>query len=246
MSEEKDLVEMKTQLPAEDLGTGFEDMEGQDFSAPFLVICQANSPYLNPTHQLFIPEARQSAIINTQNMNVYSEVNVIPVKYKFKHVEWKPRNTGGGFVASYDRDNTPTDLFTDPTNGRIVRKNGNEIMPTAYYLCMLAEEGFDRVIIPMYSTQLKKSRKWNSMMVSLKQDGKPIPMFAEMYTLSTVGEANNKGSWYGWKIEPAQYVPDMTMDLYNAAKELAQNTQNFLPEKLLEAQAQSQSPTDAF
>lgn len=228
-----------TQLPVEDLGLGFEDMEGQDFSAPFLVICQANSPYLNPTHQLYIEEARQSMIINTQNMNCYEEVNVIPCKYTFKNVEWKPRGTGGGFVGSYARSNTPIDISVDPITRKIIRKNGNEIMPTAYYLCMLQEEDFDRIIIPMSSTQLKKARKWNSTMTSKKQNGKSVPIFANSYNLSTVSEANNKGSWYGWKIEYGAYIPDLNMDVYNSAKELS-SLDNFLPEKLIETQIKSE------
>ena len=53
----------------------------------------------------------------------------------------------------------------------------------------------------MKSTQRKKSKKWNSMMMSLRQkrkDGKgffkPAP-FTQMYTLKTVLEKNNLGSW---------------------------------------------------
>lgn len=235
---DKDLEVRNTQLPAEDLGAGFEDMEGTDFSAPFLVICQANSPYLNPTHQLYIEDCKQSNIVNTSSMQCYQEVNIIPVKYAFKNVEWKPRNTGGGFVGSYYRDKTPEDLHTDPMTGRIVRSNGNEILPTAYYLCMLQEEGFEKVIIPFYSTQLKKSRKWNTLMFAMKQQGKALPMFSHTWKLSTVAESNNKGSWYGWKIETGLYVPDLSMDIYNTAKELSK-IDNFLPERLLEAQSQA-------
>lgn len=249
MSDSKELVEHKTQLPVEDLGVGFDDMDGQDFSAPFLVICQSTSPYLKPEHQLYIPDAKPSMIINAQNMNCYTAVTVIPCKYSFRNVEWKPRGSGGGFVASYHRENTPTDLSTDALTGRIVRPNGNEVLPTAYYLCMLMEEGFDRVIIPMYSTQLKKSRKWNSMMVSIKQGGKALPIFAHSWKLTTVSESNAKGSWYGWKSpEIEDYIPDLDMDVYNQAKELGQ-IDNFLPEKLLEAQAVvtgQTTTTDAF
>lgn len=234
-------VEEKNELlvPSEDTGLGFEDMENQDFSAPFLVICQGMSPYINPTHTLYNPEARPGMIVNTQNGNIYTDVNVIPCRYAFRHVEWKPRNMGGGFVASYSREHTPDDIVTDPLTGRTKRKsNGNEILPTAYYLCLIVEEGFDRIIIPMYSTQLKKSRKWNSLMAGLKQGNKPVPIFGMSYILSVVQEANTKGSWYGWKIEPSVPTLSIDEDIYKLAKE-THAMDNFLPERLIEAMSQT-------
>jgi hypothetical protein len=237
-----EVAKQETQLPAEFLGKGFEGMEGQDFSFPFLVICQANSPYLNPTTPNYIESCRQSQIVNQSTMNIYNEINAIPVKYAFRYVEWKPRGIGGGFVASYERANAPDDLSIDPINGRTIRENGNELMGTAYYLCLLQEEGFDKVIIPMASTQLKKSKKWNSLMSSLKKDGKVQPPFNKMYTLSTVSESNNKGSWYGWKIEFAdsEFIYDTNKELFMRANEISEQG-SFLPEQLIRSIAQSNS-----
>ena len=73
---------------------------------------------------------------------------------------------------------------------------------------MIVEEGkSSTALITMKSTQRKKSKKWNSMMMSLRakrKDGKgffkPAP-FTQMYNMKTVLEKNNLGSWYGWEIE---------------------------------------------
>jgi hypothetical protein len=72
---------------------------------------------------------------------------------------------------------------------------------------VVEEEKSSTAMITMKSTQRKKSKKWNSMMMSLRQkkkDGKgffrPAP-FTQQYSLKTVLEKNNLGSWYGWEIE---------------------------------------------
>ena len=232
MSESKEVATRQPTdlaIPDEDLGMGFEDMQGQDFAAPFLVICQTTSPYINPAHELYIPEARPGTIINTMNNRVYAKVNVIPCKYAFRAVEWKPRASGGGFVSSYTREEIPDDLSVNAITGRTQRSNGNEIMSTGYYLCLLIEEDFERVIVPMTSTQLKKSRKWNTMMMGQKKDGKPLPIFSKIYELSLVAEQNNKGSWFGWKFD---IVDNTDPEIYPLAKETNQ-IGNFLPDQLI-------------
>lgn len=220
-------------LMLQDAGTGFEDFEAADFIAPFLMILQTGSPQLKEDHQLYVPDAKPGRIINTQSNRVYKEVHVIPCRYKFRYTEWKPRGSGGGFVGSFDRGSEPKDLQADQLTGLLSRTNGNQIQSTGYYLALLMEEGNERVIIPMYSTQLKKSRQWNSRMMSLKlgPDESVAPMFSHIWKLSTVAESNNKGSWYGWKIDPVSQVIDV--NLYLLAKKTNVDFVNFLPERLL-------------
>jgi hypothetical protein len=56
----------------------------------------------------------------------------------------------------------------------------------------------------MSSTQLKKARKWLTQMQSLQARGKngmfTLPMMSQKYTLRTVEERNDKGSWFGWEV----------------------------------------------
>jgi hypothetical protein len=80
-------------------------------------------------------------------------------------------------------------------------------------------------LISMKSTQLKKSRKWNSMMQSVKMQGKnglfTPPMYSQVYMLTTVAESNDKGKWYGWEIE--RYGPVESPSLYQSCKAFAQS-----------------------
>src|SRR6266446_1920456 len=87
-----------------DSGKGFETLQQQDFSAPFLVILQAMSPQCDPTNDLYLPQARMGMILNTQTTHLYQQIKVVPCRYEFRNIEWKPRSTGGGFVASYSRE----------------------------------------------------------------------------------------------------------------------------------------------
>jgi hypothetical protein len=77
----------------------------------------------------------------------------------------------------------------------------------------------------MKSTQLKKSRKWNSMMMSVKLDGKngkfTPPMYSQMYRLTVVTESNDRGKWHGWEIERVGTIEDQ--GLYGAAKGFAES-----------------------
>lgn len=78
-------------------------------------------------------------------------------------------------------------------------------------------------LIVMKSTQLKKSRKWNSMMMSVKLQGRnglyTPPMYSQIYRLSTVPESNDKGKWYGWEVERVGSVEDA--NIYQSAKTFA-------------------------
>jgi hypothetical protein len=80
-------------------------------------------------------------------------------------------------------------------------------------------------LLAMKSTQLKKSRKWNSMVASAKMQGANGPFtparFAYMYHLKTLSEENSKGSWHGWEMSRLEPVTDGA--LYMQAKQFAES-----------------------
>jgi hypothetical protein len=77
----------------------------------------------------------------------------------------------------------------------------------------------------MKSTQLKVSRKWNSMMMGLKMQGKnglfTPPTYSHIYKLSTVQMSNDKGTWFGWDVSKVSPVTDKAM--YDMAKSFAES-----------------------
>jgi hypothetical protein len=113
----------------------------------------------------------------------------------------------------------------EPGDNKDYLDNGNYIENTAnHYVMVVNSEGTpEPALITMKSTQLKKSRKWNSMMQSVKVAGKnglfTPPMYSQMYRLSTVPESNDKGKWFGWEVERIGPVEDA--GIYQAAKDFA-------------------------
>ena len=107
----------------------------------------------------------------------------------------------------------------------LFRSNGNYIENTAnHYVMVIDEQGLPHpALIVMKSTQLKKSRKWNSMMMSVKLQGKnglyTPPMYSQIYKLTTVKESNDKGQWFGWEVERVSSVE--SDDVYMASKAFA-------------------------
>jgi len=80
-------------------------------------------------------------------------------------------------------------------------------------------------LISMKSTQLKVSRKWNSMMMGIKMQGKnglfTPPTYSHIYKLSTTQMSNDKGTWFGWDV--SKVGPVENADLYGTAKAFAES-----------------------
>jgi len=152
---------------------------------------------------------------------------VIPTAYVRQYIEWAPRGSGSG--APIAIHTATSDILThthrEPGDNKDYLDNGNYVENTAnHYVMVLGEDGIPNpALIVMRSTQLKKSRKWNSMMMSTKLMGKngpyTPPMYSQIYRLTTQAESNDKGKWYGWEIERVGSVEDQ--NIYAAAKSFA-------------------------
>jgi len=204
--------------------SGFGNLDmSRDVMIPYINILQTTSPQLNPSKAEYVEGAKVGQFYNTVSQEVSASLNVIPVLYQLKYVEWKPRETGGGLVEMHDADSgilgkTKRDQMTF----KDVLPSGNYIATTAYHYVMVqgTDGNWSQAVISMTSTQLKKSRRWNSLMLTQKVEGPSgsftPPTYAIVYKLSTVSESNDRGSWFGYQVEKANMVEDAS--LYNEAK----------------------------
>lgn len=194
---------------SEDAGAGFENVTQEDLGTPFLSVLQKLSPELDEDKAKFMPDAKAGMIINSLTQTIYGgqgePMEFVPCGYQKCYVEWKDRDNGGGFVQTHG---TPGILSGTERNnkGQDVLTNGNIVVTTAYVFGFAKTgDGWDRCVISFTSTQLKKSRQWLALMRGIKMDGPDgkftPPMFSHVYHISTLSESNDKGSWYGWKIE---------------------------------------------
>jgi len=80
-------------------------------------------------------------------------------------------------------------------------------------------------LISMKSTQLKISRKWNSMMSGIKLKGKnglyTPASFSHIYRLKTTQMSNDKGTWFGWEVSKVGPITDAS--LYQQAKSFSES-----------------------
>ncbi len=118
--------------------------------------------------------------------------------------------------------------------------NGNQLGETANHFVLTHpvddEINTERALIVMTSTQLKKNRRWNSLIAGIKLQTAAGAMytparFSHKYKLSSTLEKNEKGSWYGWNIELVG--PITNPQLYATGKDFARtaftNQQGHLP-----------------
>jgi hypothetical protein len=211
-----------TSMFEEDALSGFEGMNQDDFALPFLRLLTNTSPEVGE-----VDGAMPGMIYNTVTGELYDGkkgIEVIPVAYVRQYIEWAPRGSGSGApVAMYPAtSDVLSRTHREPGDNKDYLDNGNYIENTAnHYVMVVNSEGTpEPALITMKSTQLKKSRKWNSMMQSVKVAGKSglftPPMYSQMYRLSTVPESNDKGKWFGWEVERIGPVEDA--GIYQAAK----------------------------
>lgn len=191
-------------------GQGFDEVRNEDAAIPFVRILAQLSPQVNKRDGKYVQGAEAGMLYNTvQNVAYDGEkgILVVPCYFAPRYLEWKPRSTGGGFVASYTPDEAAPMLRQCTRNDRNedILPNGNLLQNTAqFFVLVLGEDGPQRALISMTSTQLKKARNWNARMGALTGKGSrgtyTLPTFGAVYRLKTVPEANDKGDWFGWDI----------------------------------------------
>lgn len=213
MAEKKQLAKPQDAAPAlfteKDMNLGFEEVDSESLAIPRLVILQQLSPQVEERDDL------KAGMIYDTILEVGYDgtegIRVVPVLYQRRMIEWQPREQGGGFVAEHLPEQAPQ----GERDGAIWRlPNGNELHDTRQHFVLYeTADGWAPALISMTSTQIKKSKRWLTMMKLAR-----APMFAYIYRLTTVKEQNDKGRWYGWRITREAAVDDP--ELVAMAREL--------------------------
>lgn len=208
-----------------DAGGGFQNVRPKDVAIPFFAILQKGSPQVDELSDKHIAGAVAGMIMNTVTGEVYEGKDgfpFIPCGFSPEWVEWKPRDSGGGFVARHTENDPVLRHCTPDERGRLITPHGNVISDTKYHFGVhpRSDGSLEWGIISMTSTQLKKSRNWLTMMKKLTMpDGREYPMYSHVYNLFTDGETKDKYSWYGWKIEMKEKIA--SLPLYQYCREFA-------------------------
>jgi hypothetical protein len=213
-----------------DQGAGFEQADKDSYAVPFLAILQSNSPQCKKSDGKYVKGAEEGMLYETVGGTIYPGdvgLSVIPCSYRRAFVEWKPRNSGGGFVSEHDvakgRELLATTSKKEDEGSKDFLPNGNILVDTRYHyvLIVLPDGSWKPALITMSSTQIKKSKHWMTVMDGIKfarADGSKFtpPMFSHQYRLTTVPEQKDTNSWFGWKVEIEKTIEDAR--LYAEAK----------------------------
>ena len=209
-----------------DAQQGAQNISQEDLALPFLKILGQLSPEVNKRDGKYVEGAEPGKIINTVTNQLFDTLQVVPVFYKRQYIEWQDRGTSTGApVAIHEAD---SDIVSQTTRGKDYKDrlaNGNYLENTASHFVLTVGDNPSTALISMKSTQLKVSRKWNSMMMGIKMQGKnglfTPPTYSHIYNLSTVQMSNDKGTWYGWDVSKAGPVTDKS--IYDSAKAFAES-----------------------
>ena len=215
-------------LPAnmfeDDAAKGLGVISQSDLALPFLKILGQLSPEVNKRDGKYVEGAEPGMIYNSVSGELYDGVkgiDVIPCFYKLEYIEWKDRGEGlGAPVAIYDSSSDIMSKTKPDANYKDRLPNGNYIEKTASHFVIITGDSPSTALISMKSTQLKISRKWNSMMSGIKMKGAngmfTPASFSHIYKLKTTQMSNDKGTWFGWEVSKVGPVTDK--GLYDQAK----------------------------
>ena len=226
---EKKSAGLPSNMFEDDAAKGLGAIGQEDLALPFLKILGQLSPEVNKRDGKYVEGAEPGMIFNSVSGELYDGVkgiDVIPCFYKLEYIEWKDRGEGlGAPVAIYDSSSDIMSKTKPDANYKDRLPNGNYIEKTASHFVIVSGDSPSTALISMKSTQLKISRKWNSMMSGIKMKGAngmfTPASFSHIYKLKTTQMSNDKGTWFGWEVSKAGPVTDQS--LYGQAKSFSEN-----------------------
>ena len=226
---EKKSAPLPSNLFEEDAAKGLGKIGQEDLALPFLKILGQLSPEVNKRDGKYVEGAEPGMIFNSVSGDLYDGVkgiDVIPCFYKLEYIEWKDRGEGPGApVAIYDSSSDIMSKTKADASYKDRLPNGNYIEKTASHFVIITGDSPATALISMKSTQLKISRKWNSMMSGIKLKGKnglyTPASFSHIYKLKTTQMSNDKGTWFGWEVSKVGPITDAS--IYQQAKSFSES-----------------------
>ena len=219
---------LSTNLFEGDADKGSQNITQEDLALPFLKVLGQLSPEVNKKHGKYVEGAEPGMILNTvtnENYDGTKGIEVLPVYYQRQYVEWQDRGESKGAPVAIH--SAASDILSKATRDKSYKDrlpNGNYLENTANHYVVLLGKTPTTALISMKATQLKVSRKWNSMMMGIKLQGKDglftPPTYSHIYKLKTVQMSNDKGTWFGWDV--SKIGPISNKSVYDIAKSFAE------------------------
>lgn len=214
-----------------DAGSGAENITASMLVIPFLSIIQATSGYVKKSEtSQYIKGAEEGFIINTASKQMWNGdasdeangVNLIVCNIRPKHVEWVPKEKGGGLVKIWEDDSYKrmSGYVKAEKGQKIITPAGNEIIEYLDLFSILQDRktgDFTRALFSAKSTSIKPTRQLLTQLTSLKLPAKKPgtffqpAMFFSAVRMTTASQQNTQGSWFTPKFD----LIGRTVDLVN-------------------------------
>lgn len=208
----KESVKESMEESVEDGIHGFEEMTPESFTVPFLCIAQSMTPALKEKSRDSL--LKEGDIFDSASLEVFQKVRVIPVFFRRRFLEWKPRTMGGGFAGMH------VECPPNATRGEkgLVLPNGNVVNDTRQHYVLYEDSNGAWVpaLITFKSTGIKVSQTWCLQMARardiVKKEGmepvfKRVNMYERMYELTTKLRHDKGYSWYEFVVRVLQDKP---------------------------------------
>ncbi len=224
---------------AADAGAGMENAGQESFAIPFLSLLQKGSPQVDEASGAALEGAKAGMFFENVTGRLFSGkdgVIIVPCSYRREFLRWGARANGGGLRGVY----SPEEVAEMRTKGQVVELDGRLYAPEQdksinpeksdrfndtrnHYVLIIDQEtgAWSEALLSLTSTQIKKSKMLMSALASVKlKNGAgqlyTPPTFANFVRVTSVGESNDKGTWFGVKFELAGQVD--RSEVYAAAK----------------------------
>jgi len=198
---------------------GFEQTTADDIVTPFIKLLQKMSDEVDEDHGSYIDGAKPGMFMDIATGELSQELEFIVCHYHRAIVEWRDRDSGGGFIAQHpigyetelEREVADNGRWT----GRWRTGVDTHAVDTRYFFGLRVRPDGSYVpgVLSFSSTQIKKARSWVTRMRSLTGTNAAgvrfaLPIFAGMWKITSVSEENDQGSWRGYKVEPDGLIED--------------------------------------
>jgi hypothetical protein len=195
--------------------TGFENQTRDDRSTPYLTLLQTNSPQCDDEEEGNVEGAMPGMFLNSATEELYDGrgdgVIVVPAYTEHLFIEYKPRESGGGFVGTHEVDSDVVRKARSEAIAFNKLKVGENDLTEAFYLYAVlcdGDEPVSGIVIPFTSTKIKTYKKWNTRVSTLlvaKADGRrgTPPIFAHLVRVKSLKQENQHGKFFIFDLTPA-------------------------------------------
>lgn len=229
-------------MDAADFGGGFEGTDKDSYAIPFLQILQKMSPLVDEDNPKYVQGAKAGMIYNTVTQKLYDGKEglvIVPCAYKRSFIQWGNRQEGdGGFKGEFTPEQIDAmidakeiavidgKLWKPSEDGKVNEKKNDYYADTRSHFVLVIDANGDvgTAILSLSASQTKASKMFMTSLqqkkVDTPQGKKTPPTFANLVKLTTIAQANEKGTWSGVRFDLNGLVTDR--NVYQAAKEFYQ------------------------